>query len=379
MIGTRMRQIPAGTGVYLHIPFCSVKCHYCDFACQAGMADRMGAYVDALEREIRSYPALDVATVYLGGGTPSTLPPRLLTQALEAVFDHFRVSLDAEVTMEINPGTGSPELWQAARQAGVNRVSVGAQVFDESALAALGRDHTVADIETTVTQLRAAGFFDLSLDLIYGLPGQTLGSWKTTVERAFLLSPEHFSIYSLQVEPRTAFGVWHEQGKIALAGEDAEREMLDAVVAAMERSGYRRYELSSWCKPGLESAHNRIYWHGRPYIGLGTGAHSYFEERRYAHDRSIDGYIRQPLPAIPELPHAEHDRMEEVVFMALRLVEEGLDRSDFERRFGCDVAEAFGPAIAKMVDLGMLELTRDRLRLTAAALPVANAVFAEFV
>lgn len=339
----------------------------------------MGDYVAALRSEFTSYPELAAATLYLGGGTPSILPPDLLEGVLEGASEHFDLAGDAEITMEINPGTGSADLWRVARQGGVNRVSVGAQAFDASMLARLGRDHGVEDITRTVTDLREAGFDDLSLDLMFGLPGQDLDRWRHTLDRAIALDPEHFSVYGLQVEERTAFGIWHARGELPLPGEDSEREMLDVLVETLAQAGYRRYEISSWSRPGFESAHNRIYWQGRPYLGFGTGAHSYYHDRRYEHGRSITGYIRSPLPELPDQPQSRREAMEEAVFMGLRLVHEGMSRAEFRARFDTDVEQVFGREISRLADLGMLEVEPDSLRLTEAALPVANAVLAEFV
>ncbi len=347
----------------------------------------MEAYVAALEREIASYSGsvapggglLEAATLYLGGGTPSLLQPGLLERVLLAAHGHFRIARGAEVTMEVNPGTGSPALWRVAREGGVNRVSVGAQVFDDGLLANLGRDHRVLDVSRTVGELRAAGFADISLDLMFGLPGQDLVSWNVTLDRALALEPRHFSIYSLQVEPHTAFGVRAERGQLQLPGEDAEREMLDLVVEKMAEAGYRRYEISSWARPGYESAHNRIYWLGRPYLGFGTGAHSYFARRRFAHDRTIDGYLDHPLPVIPARPQPVREAMEDAILMGLRLVQEGVSFAGFRRRFQRELGEVFQAPISRMVELGMLEVRPDSLCLTPAALPVANGVFAEFL
>lgn len=375
--------MPTGVGLYLHIPFCAIKCHYCDFACYTGMEAQMEPYVAALEQELRAYGErygkLDVASIYLGGGTPSLLPPSLLERLLAAIRDLTCVVQGAEITMEDNPGTGGPELWSAARAAGVNRMSVGVQVMDDEALRAIGRDHTVADVVRTMRDLREAGFADVSVDLIYGLPDQSLAQWSATVDAALRLEPEHFSVYSLQVEERTVFGKRHREGALPLPGEDAEREMHDVLDSRLEAAGYRRYEISSWCRAGHESVHNRIYWHNRPYIGLGTGAQSFFDGRRYGHGRSVKAYVAAPVPPIPGDRQGRGEEMEETVFMGLRLVREGLSRERFLERFGADVREFYGAEIDRLVSLGMLEETPERLRLTRDAIPLANDVFSAFL
>ncbi len=389
-----------GTGLYIHVPFCAIKCHYCDFACVAGLDALMEPYVEAVERELAAYAdrhdrarraagaasadpvlgaRLAVASVYLGGGTPSLLPPGLLERLLSRVHEATTVVPGAEITVEANPGTGGPDLWAAARASGVNRVSVGVQVMDDAALRAIGRDHSVEDVRRTMRELRQAGFADVSVDLIYGLPEQTVPHWLTTVEAAIALEPEHFSVYSLQVEDRTVFARRQKDGCLPLPGEDAEREMHDRLDERLNDSGYRRYEISSWCRPGHESVHNRIYWHNRPYIGLGTGAHSYFDGRRYGHGRSVKGYIADPTPPIPPEPQDRAEEMEETIFMGLRLVREGLSRAAFTRRYGADIRALYAAEIDRLVSLGLLEENADCLRLTPGAIPIANEVFRAFI
>jgi oxygen-independent coproporphyrinogen-3 oxidase len=369
----------AGVGLYVHVPFCAIKCHYCDFACYTGLDALMADYVGALEREMAHYSGLDVASVYLGGGTPSLLPPTLMQRLLAAIRAHFDLRPGAETTFEVNPGTGDRELFEVARSGGCNRVSVGVQVMDDRALAAIGRDHTVADVATCMADLRAAGFADISVDLIYGLPDQTSAAWSATIEAALGLEPQHFSVYSLQVEDRTVFGKRHREGRLRLPGEDVERDMHDSLDAALVRAGYARYEISSWCIPGHESVHNRIYWHNRPYVGLGTGAHSFFGGRRFAHGRSVKGYVALPEPPAGGDLQSRDEEMEETVFMGLRLVREGVSTRAFAERFGVDIRDVYGKVIDGLVARGMVEENADCLRLAPEAIPVANDVFAAFL
>ncbi|MBM3269364.1 MAG: radical SAM family heme chaperone HemW [Candidatus Sericytochromatia bacterium] len=371
--------MPPGIGLYVHVPFCAIKCHYCDFACYTGLDSLMEPYVAALIAEMKCYEPCDVASIYLGGGTPSLLPPALLGRLLAAAHEHFLISPAAEVTLEVNPGTGAPGLWETALAGGVNRLSVGVQAFDDLELAAIGRDHTVRDVDRTICDVRAAGFHDVSLDLIYGLPDQSEPGWARTVAEALARGPEHFSVYSLQVEERTVFGARERAGDLPLPGEDAERGMHDHLDAALDCAGFRRYEISSWCRPGHESVHNRLYWHNRDYIGLGSGAHSYFQGRRYSHGRSVKAYLRDPQPRIPPDRQPRQEEMEETIFMGLRLVREGLSRERFAARFGSDVREFYAAEIDQLVALGMLEESPEALRLSRDAIPVANDVFAAFL
>ncbi|MBI6545281.1 MAG: radical SAM family heme chaperone HemW [Cyanobacteria bacterium NC_groundwater_1444_Ag_S-0.65um_54_12] len=373
------RSVPAGNGLYLHFPFCRKRCSYCGFVCHAGLDFFIEPYLEALEREIAFYPAWEIATLYLGGGTPSLLASSSLVNLLDRITKHFCLASTAEVTLEVNPGTGSPALWEAARLAGVNRISLGIQALDITTLQLLGRDHTMADIERTVSELRSSGFTDLSFDLLYGLPGQTLKQWDQTLAAAIALTPEHLSLYSLQVEENTLFSAWQRQGLLVLPGEDDERAMLDLLAERLVTADFRRYEISSWSKPGHESAHNRIYWYNRPYIGLGAGAHSYHDGRRYAHGRSVRSYLQDPVPKLSSGRQTRQETMAETLFLGLRLTLEGIWRADFAARFGKDPYEEYGPAIDRLVRLGLLEITPERLRLSPAGIPLANEVFVAFL
>lgn len=374
-----MKPIPAGTGLYIHIPFCAIKCHYCDFACYTGLDRLTEPYVSALIMEMDHYSGLEIASVYFGGGTPSLLPPFLLTRLMAAVRERFAVQPLAEITFEVNPGTGGPDLWEAAFAAGVNRLSMGVQVMDDVMLKAIGRDHSIADVHRSLAGVRSAGFDDISIDLIFGLPGQTLEGWERTVSDALKLAPRHYSVYGLQVEEKTVYGHLDLQGRLERPTEDTERDMLDLLDSRLEGAGFRRYEISSWCEPGRESAHNRIYWHNSPYVGLGTGAASYFDGKRFNHGRSVQGYIADPTPPIPPERQTLQEEMEETVFMGLRLVQEGLSKTAFRERFGADPRRFYEAEIDRLVSNGLLIDAPDALRLSPSAIPVANEVFRAFL
>lgn len=368
-------------GLYVHIPFCVKKCHYCDFACYAEQDRHVEAYLDALEAEVRAYPqGLPVRTVYLGGGTPSILTPRQLERLTRSLEGHLAIAPDAERTMEVNPGTGSPELWSTAFDLGFRRLSLGAQSFDDRLLAAMGRDHSADETRRTYAALREAGIPNVSLDLIYALPGQGLGDWERTLDEALALEPEHFSVYGLILEERTAFGVWQRQGKLTLPPEDLEVQMGDMLAERLEAEGYGRYEISSWCRPGYESDHNRIYWRLEPYVGLGTGAHSYWQGRRYENTRGIVSFIQHPAPTWEQAPLQEgRAAREEMAFLGLRMTREGLQKARFAERFGLEVVEAFPGVFERLAQEGLVEDAGDRYRLSPRGIWLSNSVFAELL
>jgi len=365
-----------GTGLYVHVPFCRIKCHYCDFACYPGLEDRIGSYVEAVGREWSCYPGdTEVASLYVGGGTPSLLEPGDVHKLAGLLRGRGNWTQLAEATFEVNPGTGGPELWRALRETGFRRISMGVQVMDDALLCAIGRDHGVADVLRTTQELRAEGLSDLSMDLIYGLPGQEPEHWAETLEQVIRLQPPHLSLYSLQIEERTLFGVRAAQGRLEVPDEDRVRTMHDHAVVRLAAAGYRRYEIASWCLPGHESVHNRIYWTHRPFIGLGVGAHSWDGVRRYAHDRSFRTYMADPIPRRDVSPEPDDLSFDTALIMGLRLVEEGVDLEVFTERFGQDPFVVHGKALEGFLAEGLLERHGNCIRLAPEAIPVANGIF----
>jgi len=269
--------------LYLHIPFCKHKCGYCDFNAYAGMDGLMPAYVEALLTELdaarRRFTFSSLRTVYLGGGTPSLLPADLMTRLLAGIRERFEVEPDAEITLEANPVSTDPERLAAWRAGGVNRLSLGVQGFDPRALAVLERRTDGAQAERAFRQAREAGFANLSLDLIYGIPGQPEAHWRETLRRAAALAPEHLSCYCLSFEEGTLLTRRRDRGLLAEVANDAQADQLQAAVEELGGLGYRRYEVSSWARPGWEACHNRAYWECRPVYGAGAGAHSYAAAR----------------------------------------------------------------------------------------------------
>ncbi|MGH9942181.1 MAG: radical SAM family heme chaperone HemW [Pyrinomonadaceae bacterium] len=373
-------------GIYIHIPFCRSRCSYCDFA--TGMYDATLAerYVGAVAREVGEFArpvANDVDTIYFGGGTPSLLKPAQIARLLRAVQARFRVAPDAEVTMEMNPGTVTSELARDFRAAGVNRASFGLQTFDDQALKRLGRTHTADDARRTLAHLRAAGFDNLSFDLIAGLPGQTLADWSHNLDEALALGPEHLSLYLLEVHEGTPLAGQLERGMWPRPDPDTAAEMYELLVARTGAAGYEQYEISNFCLAGQESRHNLKYWTGAPYYGFGCSAHSYDGHRtRWSNERDAARYTElseargSALAETIELD--DHAAGAEALFLGLRLTG-GVDLARHQTRFGTDVRAAYAGDLARFADAGLIEFAGNQLRLTPAGLLLSNEVFTAFV
>jgi oxygen-independent coproporphyrinogen-3 oxidase len=374
-------------GIYIHIPFCRSRCSYCDFATgmySAAMAER---YVLSLVNEIGSWrevesPAL-VDTIYFGGGTPSLLSPVQLETLLNSVRKRFPVSADLEVTLEMNPGTVTPETLAKFRSLGVNRASFGAQTFDNSELARLGRSHTTDDTRRTFRYLRDAGFANVSFDLIAGLPGQTMAGWRRNLDEAFSLRPEHLSFYLLEVHEGTPLANHIKSGLQPQPDEDLASEMYEVMLDRATEAGYEHYEISNLCLPGYESRHNTKYWTAAPYYGFGCSAHSYDGGfRRWANERELARYleiIEQDRRAIvSETQLTEGDRQAEAVFLGLRMMQ-GFSFKEYQQEFGADLRAKHENDLTRFREAGLIECSGDLLRLTKAGALLSNEVFAAFV
>ena len=390
--------------LYLHIPFCAVRCHYCDFNTYAGLDGLFERYAAALIREIRAAGAARgrpaARTIFIGGGTPTVLPSDLLVQILAACRDAFDIAPDAEITSEANPGTVDQERFSALRAMGVNRLSMGVQSFDDEELRWLGRIHGAAEAENAFTAARAAGFTNINLDFIFGLPDQRLDTWARTLQRAIELGPEHLSLYSLIVEHGTPLADQVRLGLISEPDDDLAADMYEAASESLTAAGYAQYEISNWTKDqrpktkeGAASfvvrpssfvcRHNLVYWRREPYLGFGAGAHSFEPERRWWHVRPVPEYIRRVEAGVsPEAGSETIDRqtaLGEAMMLALRLTEEGMPTARFAAQFGETLEGVFGRQIARLANQGLLERLPDRVRLTAEGRLLGNQVFAEFL
>ena len=379
-------------GLYLHIPFCQAKCSYCDFNTYAGLDHFYEPYVNALLREARLLAAQftsPVTTIFLGGGTPTVLPEGLLQQVLSQCLDAFAVESGAEITSEANPGTVSRGYLQALRNLGVNRLSLGAQSFDAQELAMLGRIHTAREISLTVERARAAGFDNLNLDLIYGLPGQTLVTWERTLQQAIALAPQHLSLYCLTLEEGTPLSQLVSHQRLPQPDPDLAADMVELATERLAQAGFRQYEISNWSQPGYECAHNLVYWRNYPYLGLGAGAHSSNAGQRWWNVRPVRDYVRQMLRASPTdwpSPAAEGGEkisraleMGETMMLGLRLTRDGVLQADFRQRFGVSLQEAYGDVIRELEELGLLVWREGQVLLTPRGRLLGNQVFARFL
>lgn len=310
-------------GLYLHIPFCRAKCLYCDFYSLPHAEERMDAYASALTRQLAAWSvrAADCTadTVYFGGGTPSCLGPDRLRRLLDAVLAHYRVAPDAEITLEANPDSAQElSALRRLRSAGFNRLSLGMQSADDAELARIGRIHTHAQTVRAVENARAAGFGELSLDLIYGLPEQTMARWQANLAAAVSLTPEHLSCYGLKVEEGTP--LFAQRGRFVLPDDDAQADMYLYAADALARHGYGQYEISNFCRPGHESRHNSRYWALSEYLGFGPGAHSDFGGERFALARDLDAYLAGRSVCSERSAPSPRERETERVMLALRTV-----------------------------------------------------------
>ena len=334
-----MQKEKAPLGLYIHIPFCRQKCAYCDFYSLPRSEEKMDAYTAALLRHIEEVAprtaAHRVDTVYFGGGTPSYLGPDRLTKLLRTLRKRCPVARDAEITLEANPDSACDvKALRALRRAGFNRISLGVQSADDGLLRAIGRIHTFAQVQEAVAAVRKAGFKNLSMDLIYGLPGQTMQQWEDTLAAVIALAPEHISCYGLKLEPGTP--LYDRRDSERFPDDDAQADMYLYAVTVLAQNGYEQYEISNFAKPGFASRHNLKYWHMEEYAGFGPGAHSDFGGVRYAYTKDLEGYIRGVRDHAPMLSESDRipplDRDTEWVMLGLRTTT-GLDPKAFERRF----------------------------------------------
>ncbi len=396
--------------LYVHVPFCATKCPYCDFNTYASIEGLMEPYVGALGTELgfwgRALGSPAVSTVFFGGGTPSYLRAGQLGGLLQAIRDGFGLDPGAEITVEANPDDLSPEKLAELREGGINRLSIGVQSFDDGLLQTLGRRHSADEAAGAIRRAGKAGFDNLSVDLMYGLPDQTLVQWTDSVERALDLGPQHISMYGLTLEPGTPMERAASANELPTPDPDLAADMYLAAQEAMADRGFRHYEISNWCLPGRESRHNLTYWRNEPFLGVGPGAHSYLRGARFSVIRSPREYSLKlsseppvpedtswleslrSLPFIDEInPIGPSEEMAETMMMGLRL-DVGVADGKFRDRFGKSLLDAYGPIITETQGDGLLEWAEQSdgpddgmgraLRLTPRGQLLGNEVFARF-
>ena len=375
--------------LYLHIPFCAHRCSYCDFNTYTRRGDLKRPYAAALAAEIAQvgrHRKRPCHTVFFGGGTPSLMAPGLLATILEAAATHFDVASHAEITMEANPGTVDEGYLTAVRALGVNRLSFGVQSVVASELALLERQHNFEDVVAAVTAARRAGFDDINLDLIYGVPGQTLASWQRSVGAVLDLQPTHLSLYCLTIEPGTPMQRWLTNGRFAPPDPDLAADQYEWAGEALAACGFEQYEISNWALPGRACRHNLTYWRNGEYLGLGAGAHGHAAGYRYEVVKQPRVYLRrmsqpthEPFPLSAAVADAhlvtQQEAMTDVIITQLRLLREGLDLVAFARRFGQSLDAATGGMVQQLVDWGLVRVQGERLLLTQDGRFVSNQVF----
>ena len=384
-------------GIYIHIPFCRQKCFYCDFPSFAGKERMIGPYLEALEQEMGqvrqrlwdrgeavfgSDGKLAPGTIYIGGGTPTVLETVALPDVFYLLQKHIDVEHAGEITIEANPGTVDGEKLRLLHGFGINRLSLGVQSFDDGCLKAIGRIHSGQEAAEAVAEAQDAGFANISVDLMYGLPGQDMNMLRESVETALSLGVQHISIYGLQLEEGTVFDKLHQQGKLVLPSDELTEEMYDYITAFLPERGYYRYEISNFALPGYESRHNLSYWQDVPYLGFGSGAHSYWGECRYQNPARIEVYMEEVFQGRAmchvEEKVTEKAHIEEFCFLALRTAA-GISVRRFAAVFGRDVHEIYGEPIRRLVEKGLLLEDRERLCLSPLGMKYGNQVFGEFL
>lgn len=392
--------------IYFHIPFCTHRCAYCDFNTYAGQESLIPAYVDALGKEIefigdslsQRSPLRsegEAHTVFFGGGTPSLLTPRQFEFVFEIMRNNFILTEDAEITIEANPGTISYEDLVELYRVGINRISYGVQSANMEELRMLERIHDFFDVIHAVRSARKAGFRNLNLDLIYGLPEQTLPTWQISVNRILDLSPEHISAYALTLEHGTPFGRWASKGLLPLPDPDLAADMYEWLSETLEANGYVQYEISNWAKSGYECRHNLQYWRGLPYLAFGAGAHGYANGYRYSNVLRIKTYIDRlasldtrisniefPLSPTTVNGHRQtlQEDMSEFMMTGLRLTQAGVSEDEFQERFSQSMHSVYGKEIDELLKLGLIENgTESKLKITRRGRLLGNQVFMRFV
>jgi oxygen-independent coproporphyrinogen-3 oxidase len=372
------------TGIYLHIPFCRARCSYCDFNTYVGMEDLYDRYARALEKEIRiSVQPSTADTIFFGGGTPSLLKPKQLGDLIHACREKFDLTHDAEITVECNPGTVSVEYLSQLREQGVNRLSFGAQSANPDELKLLGREHTFDQVALAVESARVAGFDNVNIDLIFGLPYQTLASWQRTTDAALALDPDHISLYALTIEVGTPMHDWTRRGEVPYPDPDLAADMYEYAEEAMGDAGYDHYEISNWCKLKHECEHNLVYWRNEPYFGFGAGAHSStITRRQWNVKRPLDYIERIERGDTTEMSHEIIDDKKsrgETMMLGLRLLNEGVDQTRFSSRYGADINHFYESELARGQELGVIEVDEQRVTLTKKGRFVSNQAMTLFV
>ena len=392
--GVRPTDFPLS--IYIHIPFCSVRCGYCAFNTYTNMEELIPAYVDAVCRELGAVGAINpheaAHSVYFGGGTPSLLTARQIDRLLREINDSFALSDDVEISLEANPDDIGFEYLQALRSLGINRLSIGMQSANADILRLFDRQHDLQAVSDSIDAARKAGFENVNLDVIFGSPGEALADWRQTVGTLMEFAPEHISMYGLELKGGTDLRQRVDAGELPRPDDDDFADMYEHAADVFERHGYRQYEISNWRRAGRQCRHNLQYWRNEPYIGVGAGAHGYAGGVRYSTVAAPQRYISalveagdksQPFPLSPAVAKhtlvAPADDLYETVMMGLRLTQEGIARSQFKKRFNDDFVSMFREPIERLQLLGLMEVSEERVRLSKQGRLLSNGIIRQIV
>ena len=374
-------------GLYIHIPYCIHKCGYCDFNSHPIKHDEMDHYIDALVAEMKHYAKIYsntniIKTIFLGGGTPTTLTVYQLERILKECVKEFKVAPDAEITIEANPATIDIEQMKSIRQTGYNRISIGVQSFDKAELKLLDRAHGPEEVHSTVDCARKAGFDNLSLDLMFAIPNQSLSSWESNLDKALEKNPEHLSTYNLTIEQGTAFSKLQSNGKLIMPEDGHQLELYKKTIERLTKKGFHHYEISNFARQGKECKHNITYWENTNTLGLGAGASSYINGTRFKNINLPAHYIRQVKEEKTAVEHSEtlepRQAMGETIMLGLRLLK-GISIHQFERRFQVSFINLFKNIIHSLKEKELILIEDDRLRLSPKGLFLADSVILEFI
>ena len=371
-------------GIYVHIPFCKQKCSYCDFISYCDKNDLIEKYIKALKQEIEnsSVNEYEISTIYIGGGTPSYIESKYISEILKTIKQKYNVSKNVEITIEVNPGTVTKEKLRDYVEAGINRISIGLQSCNNNLLKMIGRIHTYEEFLSTYKLAREVGFKNINVDLMIGLPNQTLDDVKKSLEEISKLNPEHISVYSLIVEEGTPIEKKIADGQLKLPNEELEREEYWEVKKFLENLGYKHYEISNFAKTGYESKHNLNCWEQKEYLGFGAAAHSYMKKTRYSNTENIEKYINQEMQSeqlhIVHEVQKEEEQKKEYMLLGLRKID-GVQISSFKNKFGCNPIMEFKNELNKLTQEGLIEIDLDQIKLTEKGIDLANIVWEEFI
>ncbi|WP_434170076.1 radical SAM family heme chaperone HemW [Streptococcus agalactiae] len=369
------------TSVYVHIPFCTQICYYCDFSKVFIKNQPVDAYLQALIREFRSYDITELRTLYIGGGTPTSISAVQLDYLLTELTRDLNLNTLEEFTIEANPGDLTVDKIEVLQKSAVNRVSLGVQTFNDKHLKRIGRSHNEAQIYSTIDDLKTAGFQNISIDLIYALPGQTMDDVRSNVAKALSLNIPHLSLYSLILEHHTVFMNKMRRGKLHLPTEDLEAEMFEYIISEMERNGFEHYEISNFTKPGFESRHNLMYWDNVEYYGVGAGASGYLDGIRYRNRGPIQHYLKgvsEGNARLSEEVLSKNEMMEEELFLGLRK-KEGVSIGKFEQKFGTSFEKRYGQIVQELQSDGLLKENNGFIQMTKKGLFLGDTVAEKFI